>query len=147
MGRRADRRLFEAPPGPRSRPGQQALSHPGTMMWSMPKSPITPATDTPAVRFAAIAGRIAERARVLGLRAPGFKTPPRRPGFDRTIRRVGRDTVVSVRVKGRPFGAVIADLIEGIVVANELTGVEASRARSELWEAVSSAELGGTAAA
>ncbi len=122
------------------------------MMFLMSKSPITspntesptigtpaigiPAIGTPAVRFAAVAARIAEASRSEGLRAPGFKTPPRRPGFDRTIRRVGRDTVVSVTVKGRPFAAVIADLIEGVVTANRLTGVEAGRIRGRLWDAV-----------
>ena len=119
------------------------LSHPDAMMWSMSKSPIT----SPLTRFAATAARIAERARAEGLRAPGFKTPPRRPGFDRTIRRVGGDTVVSVRVKGRPHGAVVADLIEGVVVANRLGGVEAGRVRSRLWEAVESAESEAVAAA
>jgi len=36
--------------------------------------------------------------------------------------------------------AVVADMVEGIVVANELTGVEATRVRTALWEAVSGSE-------
>ncbi|MEZ5179979.1 MAG: hypothetical protein R2746_17320 [Acidimicrobiales bacterium] len=39
-------------------------------------------------------------------------------------------------VKGRLFQAVIADLIEGIVVANELDAAEATRVRTLLWDAV-----------
>ncbi len=52
--------------------------------------------------------------------------------------RRGRDggATVSVVVKGRPYQAVIADLVEGIVVANDLTGAEATRVRTHLWEAV-----------
>ena len=44
--------------------------------------------------------------------------------------------MVSVRLKGRPRGAVLADMIEGIVVANYLTGARADLARSALWLAV-----------
>jgi hypothetical protein len=43
---------------------------------------------------------------------------------------------VAVVVKGRPFQAVIADLIEGIVVANDLDPAEATRVRTLLWDAV-----------
>jgi len=41
--------------------------------------------------------------------------------------------VVSVRVKGRPQQAVVADMIEGIVVCNGLTSPTADRIRNELW--------------
>ncbi len=51
-------------------------------------------------------------------------------------RRADGGATVSVVVKGRPYQAVIADLIEGIVVANQLTGAEATRVRTHLWEAV-----------
>ena len=43
---------------------------------------------------------------------------------------------MSVRLKGRPRGAVLADMIEGIVVANGLTGARADLARSALWLAI-----------
>ena len=95
----------------------------------------------PSVRFAVTARLLAETSRSAGLRTPAFKSPPRRDGVDRTIRRQGRDVVVAVRVKGRPFGAVVADLVEGVVVANELTGHDAGRARALLWEALENAEL------
>lgn len=39
-------------------------------------------------------------------------------------------------VRGRPFQAVIADMIEGIIVTNGLTGAAATRLRTELWENV-----------
>jgi len=44
--------------------------------------------------------------------------------------------VVAVRVKGRPFVAVAADLVEGIIVANRLLGPDALRVRGALWAAL-----------
>ena len=56
---------------------------------------------------------------------------------ERTVRH-GPDgsATVAVVVKGRPHQAVVADLIEGIVIANDLSGAEATRVRTRLWEAV-----------
>ena len=69
--------------------------------------------------------------------APPCRTPPRIPGAERTVRhRADGSTTVAVVVRGRPHQAVVADLIEGIVVANELTGAEATRVRTHLWAAV-----------
>lgn len=42
--------------------------------------------------------------------------------------------MVSVRVKGRPREAVLADMIEGVVVTNGLVTPDADRIRNELWE-------------
>lgn len=44
---------------------------------------------------------------------------------------------MAVRLGDRPLGAVVADMIEGVVVANDLTGGDATRLRTLLWEAVS----------
>lgn len=85
-------------------------------------------------------------ARQCGLDAPSFRSPPRLNGAVRTIRRRGRaPAVVAVAHRGRPFAAVLADLVEGVVVANLLVGADAIRARSALWEAVA-AESSGAAA-
>lgn len=67
---------------------------------------------------------------------PGFRTPPRIVGRDRTIRRSpdGTGGVVAVRLRGRPFTAVIADMIEGVVVLNRLTPPESDRLRGALWK-------------
>lgn len=43
---------------------------------------------------------------------------------------------MAVRLKGRPWSAVVSDMIEGVVVANGLTGARADRARAALWLAV-----------
>jgi hypothetical protein len=91
--------------------------------------------------FAAAARTLAREARRLGLLAPSYRCPPRLVGVDRTIRRRGRgDTssvVVSVVVRGRPWAAVLGDMIEGVVVANALVPPQSDRVRTDLWEQVS----------
>lgn len=47
---------------------------------------------------------------------------------------------VAVTIRDRPFVAVVADMVEGIVVANDLAGIEATRVRTALWEAVTDHE-------
>ena len=87
-------------------------------------------------RFAEAGRRLAAAATVMELRVPAFRTPPRVAGLDRTIRR-GADgsTLVSVRSRGRPWPAVLADMIEGMVVANGLDPPEVALVRNELWRA------------
>lgn len=92
----------------------------------------TPATT---VEFAAAARTLARVARRQGLVGPSFRCPPRLVGVDRTIRRRGDSAVVSVRVRSRPWVAVLADMIEGVVVANQLTSPRADRLRADLWSA------------
>ena len=93
-------------------------------------------SQAPSVRFAVAARTVSDEARRHGLQVPAFKSPPRLAKADRSLRRVGRDAVVAVRVRGRPFGAIVADLIEGVVVTNELTGLDAGKARAILWTAL-----------
>lgn len=90
-----------------------------------------------AVRFAHVVRTLASAARAEGLRAPSFRSPPRMAGAVRTVRR-RRDgsASVAVAVKDRPWAAVLADLVEGVVVANRLRGPAAERARAALWAAV-----------
>jgi len=77
----------------------------------------------------------------LGVQAPSFRTPPRIAGLDRTIRRGPRGSVlVSVRSRGRAWPAVLADMIEGVVHANDLAPREAARLRDELWKATEDIE-------
>jgi len=75
----------------------------------------------------------------LGLIAPGFRSPPRLPETDRTIRRARWGAVVAVRLRGRPIEAVVADMIEGILVANALEADAARRTRVLLTQAASAA--------
>jgi len=90
-----------------------------------------------AVQFAATVRTIGAAARSRGLVVPGFRTPPRVPGAERTLRRRNDGgATIAVVMRGRPYQAVVADLIEGVVVANALDGTEATRVRTQLWEAV-----------
>ncbi len=88
------------------------------------------------VDFAQAARVLARAARRLGLDAPGFRSPPRVVGADRTVRRRRDGAVVAVRLAGRPRVAVLADMIEGVVAANRLVTPQADRVRTELWAAV-----------
>jgi hypothetical protein len=88
------------------------------------------------LHFARAARVLAGEARRLGLVVPSFRCPPRLTGADRTLRRRGASSMVAVRVRGRPWVAVLGDLVEGVVVANRLQGAEADRARTALWAAV-----------
>ena len=101
----------------------------------------------PTFRFADACRALTVACRRCGLTSPSFRSPPGVQGEVRTIRR--RDdgaAVVSVAHRGRPFGAVVADLVEGVVVANQLQGADALRARSALWEAVEAVLSGSEAA-
>lgn len=96
---------------------------------------------TPSLRFAAAARAIGDAARREGWTVPGFRSPPRRDA-DRTVRRRGDGAcLVSVRTQGRPWMAVLADMIEGVVVANRLQGREADRCRTALWRTVEARQL------
>ncbi|QGG95962.1 hypothetical protein [Actinomarinicola tropica] len=103
-------------------------------------------SDASSVRFAHAARSLGEAARGRGLVVPAFRSPPRLVDVDRTIRR-RRDggATVSVRLRGRPWPAVLGDMVEGVVVANGLTGADAMRVRTALWEAVDG-EVGADAA-
>ena len=86
--------------------------------------------------FGSAARSLGRAARLRGLIVPVFASPPSRPDLDRSIRRRSGSPVVSVRLRGRPRGAVLADMVEGVVVANFLAGARADLARSALWLAV-----------
>ena len=89
-----------------------------------------------SLRFAAAARSLAQAARLRGLVVPAFRSPPGIEGVQRTMRRRGGVPSIAVRLKERPWSAVLADMIEGIVVANGLSGAKADRARAALWLAV-----------
>ena len=88
------------------------------------------------MRFALTARRLADDSRRLGLVVPAFRSPPRLVGSDRTIRRRDGHVTVAVRARDRPWPAVVADLIEGIVITNGLSIADAGRIRADLWEAM-----------
>lgn len=105
-----------------------------------------------SLRFAAAARTIAVAARRVGCVAPSYRSPPRAGDRDRTLRRrADGSCAVAVRLTGRPFVAVLADMVEGCVAANRVEGPRADELRRVLWcdlEAQEgTAEGAGTAAA
>jgi len=88
------------------------------------------------VMFAEAARVLAAAARSHGLVAPSFRTPPRLLGLDRTVRRHHKGGSIAVRVRGRPWPAVVADMIDGVVALNRLESARATRVRADLWDAV-----------
>jgi hypothetical protein len=86
-------------------------------------------------KFTAAARVLAQRAAELDLVVPGFRSPPRIVGVNRSIRR-GRDGqggVVAVRIADRPFTAAVGDMIEGVLHINRLEPAQADRIRTQLW--------------
>ncbi|TRZ80799.1 MAG: hypothetical protein D4R92_02990 [Actinobacteria bacterium] len=94
--------------------------------------------STHYAQFASAARILASQAHRHGLRPPGFRSPPRIVGVDRSLRRFNNRVVVSVLLRGRPFVAVLSDMVEGVVAANQLTGRNAENARTVLWSSVES---------
>ena len=101
----------------------------------------------PPIRFAELARRIGAAARAAGLVVPAFRTPPRRAGVLRTIRRLPGGPVVAVRLRSRPPADVVTDMIDGVLVANGLTGAAAERVRATLAHAVGDGVVGPESAA
>jgi hypothetical protein len=93
---------------------------------------------TNTLDFASAARTLAGEARRRGLIGPSYRCPPRLVGVDRSIRRRADGAVVAVRLRGRPRSAVLADMIEGIVVTNQLQSPEADRVRTDLWAIIDS---------
>ncbi|WP_426573582.1 hypothetical protein [Aquihabitans sp. McL0605] len=93
--------------------------------------------ESTSLQFAATVRTLGAAIRARGLVVPGFRSPPRRAGAERTLRWApDGSATVAVAVRGRPFQAVVADLIEGVVIVNQLEGIDATRLRTALWEEV-----------
>lgn len=86
-----------------------------------------------SLRFARLARSLGQAALAQGLRAPTFRSPPRIPDVSRSIVRRGPAVTVAVVLRDRPWPAVVADMVEGVVAANRLTGVRADHVRAGLW--------------
>lgn len=90
--------------------------------------------EATSLRFATAARALGQTARRQGLAVPGFRSPPRLPEVDRTVRRLPSGQVmVAVRLRGRPWIAVVSDMVEGVVVANRLVAADADAIRRRLW--------------
>ena len=90
-----------------------------------------------SLRFAAASRTLGVLARREGLIAPTFRSPPGRTDALRTIRRTRADRVtIAIALRDRPWTAVLADMIEGVVVANELAPAAADAWRDGAWAAL-----------
>jgi hypothetical protein len=94
------------------------------------------AMEATSLRFAHAARTLATVARREGLEVPAFRSPPGIDGVQRTVRRRRGGTTVAVRLRRRPWAAVVADMVEGIVVTNRLAGADADATRAALWAAL-----------
>ena len=110
-------------------------------------SPSVPTSGSSALRFARTVQALGVAARSLGLHVPGFRSPPRLVGVQRSIKRWDGGSTVAVVVRGRPWAAVQADLVEGVIAANGLASPAADAARAALWEAIAGSARVGEAAA
>ncbi len=88
-----------------------------------------------SVRFAQVARQLGIEAKRHGLRSPAFRSPPRVAGVTRSIRRrADGSATVSVQLRGRPAVAVVADMIDGVMAANEHS-TRSAAVRDRLWSA------------
>ncbi len=107
--------------------------------WQMP-SPQAPEakieTMATAVSFASIGHVLSDEAAMLGVSAPSFRSPPRIPGVRRSVTR-NRDGSVTVAVllRQRPMTAVIADMIDGLVMTAALVPTDSRTLYDRLWGA------------
>lgn len=92
-------------------------------------------TGVPALRFASVARSLGTAARASGLEVPAFRSPPRIPEVNRSIRRYPGGSVVSVKIKGRPLGRVVEDMVDGVLIANRVRGEASPRLRLALLRA------------
>lgn len=91
---------------------------------------------TSVAEFGELARTLSYAARLAGFNVPSFRSPPHVSGKTRTVRRfAGGSCLVSVQTKGRSPNAVMADMIEGVIVANGLTDNLAVAARRTLAKA------------
>ena len=100
-------------------PGGDATSHPPAMRRGV--------DHLPALHFADSARRLGTASRAAGLTVPAFRCPPRCAGAARTVRRYPGGAVMSVSLRGRPFEQVLADMVEGVLVANRVEPAEPTR--------------------
>ncbi|MBX7069673.1 MAG: hypothetical protein K1X38_09835 [Microthrixaceae bacterium] len=90
-----------------------------------------------SLRFSESVRVLSDAARRLGWVVPAFRSPPQRPDVDRALRRRGDGHVtIAVRLAGRPFAAVQADLIDALLIVNEIVGADAQSSRRSLWNAL-----------
>ncbi len=93
--------------------------------------------EPPSVTFAHAVRAVGQVARRRDLQVPVFRSPPTLPDVDRTLRRTAAGgAVVAVRLVGRPAASIQADVVDGVIATNSLTGLAADRFRRAAWSAL-----------
>ena len=83
-------------------------------------------------------GRIADQ---LGYRIPKFRCPNPSAKYQRSGRKTGDENLsISIVIRGRPWLAILADIVEGFVIANTQSGQD-SEIRNILWDCISTNAL------
>ena len=100
---------------------------------------VTSIAAPPSLHFARTARRLGLAARAAGLEVPAFRSPPRRAGVVRSIRRFPTGSIVAIRIQGRSEYDIEADMVDGVVAANHLVGEGARRVRATLLSALAEA--------
>lgn len=90
-----------------------------------------------SMQFARVARALGEAASRGGLVVPAFRSPPRQTGVRRAMqRRTDGSVTVSVALRDRPWLAVQADMIDGVLAANEFTDAQRGEWRDRLFGAL-----------
>lgn len=86
-----------------------------------------------------MARRLATYCHQVGITAPGYRSPPSEPGVSRALKRYpDGSVVVSIALRGRSRDEVLADMIDGVIVANGLRSGRAENLRTTLHWVVTS---------
>lgn len=89
--------------------------------------------EATSIRFAQAARAMRTVVLSRGHEMPLFRSPPRLQGVQRSLTRRAAGSTVAVRLRQRPWPAVLADMIEGVIVVNALQGRAADELRHALW--------------
>lgn len=94
-----------------------------------------------SMQFARVARTLGEAANRGGLVVPAFRSPPRQPGVRRSLqRRHDGSITVSVALRDRPWLAVQADMVDGVLVANKFTDAQKAEWRDRLFDVLATVD-------
>ena len=91
-----------------------------------------------SIKFVKVVRTLERIANQRGFNVPTFRSPPPTAKFQRTVKKQpDKKLIISIVVRERPWLAVLADIIEGFVLANKPSNRE-SELRDLLWDSISS---------
>ena len=94
-----------------------------------------------SIKFLKVIRTLERIAGQRGFVAPSFRCPPPSAKFQRSIKKLDNDKVtISIVARDRPWLAVLADIVEGFVIANSSSERE-SELRNLLWDSIASNDL------